>query len=1159
MAGNSATNVSGASGGPNTTGGDGGSGSSGQPAYGGAIYSQGPLYIYNSIVGTNSAFAGNGGAGGAGSAPGFGSAFGGIGGNGGSGGNAYGAAIYSTSGPNVFVYTEFFDNSCAAGSGAGGGASGGGAFPGPGGGGGTGGSAIGGAVFVSGSLFMTNCVFWGNTVTGGASGEDDSGNGGQSGGSAQAGGLYVASGTSEAILQNDEFFQNTCTGGAGGAGTGSLDGSSVSGGGGGSVEGGGLVSAASLMTLRYCTIANNSLNAGSGGAGSSSAASSGNATGFDIFGAGGAITIKGSLISGGGNGIPNTVGVTDAGYNVSSDSSMGRLYSTTIINTDPQLEGGLENNGGPAIGPTNILDGPVFETVDVVPDSVAVGFEPGVPGLTFPATDAAGYLRSTPTTAGALEGNPLTLDTNIGVTVLSLSGDSTIGVGGTVTLSVSATATATNYSIVDTNTTGTNSLGTNAISTNTITTTDVSSTLGYQWQLGGVSIFDGSTYSGTATPNLEIKNAGGAQSGEYTVVVSPSMLETAATSAPVTVSVKVPLKITSEPASKKVPYGSEAKFTVKATGSQPLAYQWYQLAPDGGSNILSDDGVNISGATDATLLIESAVTNDTGILTNDAGSYFVIVSDKFHTNTSSRAALTLAPDKTKPSIKFVSPASGARATNFTVTGTATDNAQVAYVNYWITNAGAPPYTNVATLSTNNTTTKTWTVTNGFSPGLNYLEVQAVDESGLASPIETRKFFLLTASTLHLTNGARGTVKGTALVKGDTAPTNGAVLIVGDSYKLTATPDKGYLLRRWITNGEYAGNSATLTFVMQSNLTIIDTFVTNRFEEYGTFGTYNGLFSVTDEPSPDNSGMVKNLKLGQSGTFTGSLLLHGQTYALDGFFGGNGQASNYVKRTHAQGGPLVLQMTNAVDSAIITGSVSDEQSGWVATLEAEKSMGSSPSAEYTILLTPDSTSNAVPGDGYFLVTNHNGSVTLTGALADGTAISQSTPLSFLGNVPVFSDTIYGGKGLLQGWINLSNGTVFANSMTWVRPAAKPGIYAAGFTNLLDVSGAGWTNGLSAGISDTNAMLAIDDPSTGFTLPYIAAISDNAILQSPATTNYIPNSLKGTIAPKTGLMTITFGTGVGKSTIVGHGVLLQNGTNGGGYFVTKTSTGSILLTP
>ena len=49
------------------------------------------------------------------------------------------------------------------------------------------------------------------------------------------------------------------------------------------------------------------------------------------------------------------------------------------------------------------------------------------------------------------------------------------------------------------------------------------------------------------------------------------------------------------------------------------------------------------------------------------------------------AMLSIVVDVTSPKVAFSSPSSGARTTNFIVTGTAMDNAQVMIVNGWITN------------------------------------------------------------------------------------------------------------------------------------------------------------------------------------------------------------------------------------------------------------------------------------------------------------------------------------------------------------------------------------------------------------------------------------------------------------------------------------------
>jgi len=79
------------------------------------------------------------------------------------------------------------------------------------------------------------------------------------------------------------------------------------------------------------------------------------------------------------------------------------------------------------------------------------------------------------------------------------------------------------------------------------------------------------------------------------------------------------LAITGEPASQTNSVGGNVSFTVGATGYPVLTYQW-QAGPPGGPYTNLVNGVNISGATNATLSL-------TAITTNQALSYIVIVTN----------------------------------------------------------------------------------------------------------------------------------------------------------------------------------------------------------------------------------------------------------------------------------------------------------------------------------------------------------------------------------------------------------------------------------------------------------------------------------------------------------------------------------------------------
>jgi len=132
--------------------------------------------------------------------------------------------------------------------------------------------------------------------------------------------------------------------------------------------------------------------------------------------------------------------------------------------------------------------------------------------------------------------------------------------------------------------------------------------LGYQWQ------FNGAALPAATSTSLILAHPQPSDSGNYTVVVSNSL--GAVTSAVAVLTVWVPPMILNpdQPVSLIVEAGGTASFSVAASGTQPLTYQW-QL---GGAN-LADHG-RTSGATASTLRISC-------VQPGDAGSYSVLISN----------------------------------------------------------------------------------------------------------------------------------------------------------------------------------------------------------------------------------------------------------------------------------------------------------------------------------------------------------------------------------------------------------------------------------------------------------------------------------------------------------------------------------------------------
>jgi Bacterial Ig domain/IPT/TIG domain/Purple acid Phosphatase, N-terminal domain/Immunoglobulin I-set domain len=109
--------------------------------------------------------------------------------------------------------------------------------------------------------------------------------------------------------------------------------------------------------------------------------------------------------------------------------------------------------------------------------------------------------------------------------------------------------------------------------------------------------------------------------------------------------------ITTQPANQTVTAGQTATFTVTATGTAPLAYQWQK------------NGANIAGATAASYTAPATTTADSG------STFAVVVSNTAGTVTSAAATLTVNPALAVPSITSLNPTSGPVGTSVTIAGT----------------------------------------------------------------------------------------------------------------------------------------------------------------------------------------------------------------------------------------------------------------------------------------------------------------------------------------------------------------------------------------------------------------------------------------------------------------------------------------------------------
>ena len=195
--------------------------------------------------------------------------------------------------------------------------------------------------------------------------------------------------------------------------------------------------------------------------------------------------------------------------------------------------------------------------------------------------------------------------------------------------------------------------GKTATFTVTATGSDGGGPLTYQWQKNGTDI-SGATSSTYTTPVTVI----GDSSTQYSVVVGNSAAKVTSNKATLTVTLAaVAPTITTQPTAQTVTEGQTATFSVMATGTAPLTYQWKK------------DGTSISGATSSTYTTPATSSAD------NAAVFTVVVTNGTGSVTSSSATLTVtAAAPVAPAISAQptaqSIAAGASAT-FSVTATGT--------------------------------------------------------------------------------------------------------------------------------------------------------------------------------------------------------------------------------------------------------------------------------------------------------------------------------------------------------------------------------------------------------------------------------------------------------------------------------------------------------
>ncbi len=256
----------------------------------------------------------------------------------------------------------------------------------------------------------------------------------------------------------------------------------------------------------------------------------------------------------------------------------------------------------------------------------------------------------------------------------------------------------------------------------------------------------------------------------------------------------VPPTITLPPQNKTVSVGSNVTFSVTASGSPPLCYQWYF------------NDVAIYRATNSSLLMSNVS------LAANGNRYSVLIRNVVG-GTNATAILTVV-DTNRPTLSITNLVAGQRVSNalFTVKGTASDNWQVSNVVCQINGGGWNPTTNI-----NNWTN--WAAGVTLSPGTNMVQAFAMDTSGNVSTTNGVSFQFVVPNQLTLQLTGKGMFNPNY---------SNAWLEIGRNYSITSAPASGFVFTSWLIATNWIGGTITtktnLQFMMATNLTLQANFL-----------------------------------------------------------------------------------------------------------------------------------------------------------------------------------------------------------------------------------------------------------------------------------------------------------------------------------------------
>lgn len=193
----------------------------------------------------------------------------------------------------------------------------------------------------------------------------------------------------------------------------------------------------------------------------------------------------------------------------------------------------------------------------------------------------------------------------------------------------------------------------------------------FQWRKDGIDI-NGATSATLSLNGIQLGDA-----GIYTAVASNSAGSATSNGATLTVTEPpAPPAITSHPSSQSVTEGANVSFTVAASGNPAPTIQWRK------------DGVDINGATSATL-------NLNNVQLGDAGVYTAVATNSAGSATSNAATLTVSQAAVAPAITMQPPSHNIGAGGTVIFGVEATGVPSPTIKWQISTDGGSNWSDVA--------------------------------------------------------------------------------------------------------------------------------------------------------------------------------------------------------------------------------------------------------------------------------------------------------------------------------------------------------------------------------------------------------------------------------------------------------------------------------